>query len=313
MTQYVTPILLIIFNKLEEGKQVFQAIKEQKPVILFIAADGPRHDKVADKGKCEAIRKWVLDNIDWDCEVKTLFNNENKGCGKAVSEAITWFFENVNEGIILEDDCLPNDSFFRFCEENLAKYRDNTNISIISGNNFQRIQPMQIKSDYYFSVFPSSNGWATWKRSWDGFDYSLDRWNNINQAKLIGFLFKEKKYQLWWKNYFDWIYKTKPSDMWDFQFHFHCMLRKQLAIIPKVNLVSNIGYGPDATHSSDPNSYFANVPTLELQFPLNHPEEIIRHYEADVFIQQMLFGEVEVASPWKKLKRSVKRIINYTQ
>lgn len=307
------PILFIIFNKTKETQIVFSAIRKQEPTYLFIASDGPRKGIEGEKEKCDAIRKWVLDNIDWECEVKTLFHEENIGCGRGPSEAITWFLDNVDEGIILEDDCLPNDSFFKFCEENLHKYRNNSNISIISGNNFQLVQPMPIESDYYFSIFPSSNGWATWRRSWRGFDLDIKKWGTIDRSEFISFLFKEKKYKLWWENQFDWILQTRPTDMWDFQFHFHCMARKQLAVIPKVNLVRNIGYGVDATHSTDPNSYFANVPTMELQFPIKHPKTIIRNFDADIFIQKTLFGEAEIVTPWKKLKRSVKHLIKYKQ
>jgi len=306
-----TPVLFIIFNKQEETKRVFDAIRLQQPEQFFIAADGPRADKPGEVDKCKAVRKMVLEKIDWDCEVKTLFREENVGCGRGPSEAIAWFFEHVDEGIILEDDCLPNDSFFKFCAENLERYRNRPEISIVSGNNFQQVQPMTMDSDYYFSVFPSSNGWATWRRTWNKYDYFIRSWNTINQKDFLRFLFEERKYHLWWKRQFDWIYKEQPHDMWDFQFHFHCMARKQLAIIPKANLVTNIGYGPDATHSANPDSYFANVPTYELNFPLKHPERIERNYEADVFIQQMLFGEVEIVSSFRKLKRLVKRIIRY--
>ncbi len=310
-TQLSVPILFIIFNKVEETKKVFNTIRYMKPERFFIAADGPRIEKAGEAKKCTAIRKWVLNNIDWGCEIKTLFKDKNIGCGRGPSEAITWSFENVEEGIILEDDCLPNVSFFKFCKENLEKYRNNDRISIISGNNFQPVQPMDIIEDYYFSIFPSSNGWATWKRSWEGYDYRIKKWETINQKNFLKFLFKEKQYQAWWKYYLDWIYDNKPDDMWDFQFHFHTMIKKQLAIIPKVNLVKNIGYGPNATHSTDPNSYFANVPTHELKFPLIHPKKITRNYEADIFIQKNLFGKIEVPSQWKKFKRLIKKAIKY--
>jgi len=307
----VPPILFIIFNKREETKRVFNVIRGQQPSQLFIAADGPRHDKVDEAEKCLYVREWVLSQIDWHCEVKTLFRDQNVGCGRGPSEAISWFFEYVEEGIILEDDCLPNESFFSFCAELLEKHRDDTRISMVSGNNFQQKQPMDIDEDYYYSIFPSSNGWATWKRSWKGFDYTITNWPTVKKKKLRSFLFNEKKYSQWWIQYFDWIYRIKPNDMWDFQFHYHCMCRQQWALIPKANLVKNIGYGPDATHSQDPNSYFANVPTYNLSFPLQHPTRFQRNYEADVFIQQSLFGEVEVPSTYKKMKRAIKRLINY--
>ncbi len=305
------PILFIIFNKKEETKQVFQSIRLQKPAKLFIAADGARDDKEGEQEKCEYVRKWVLDHIDWDCEVKTLFRDKNVGCGHGPAEAITWFFENVDEGIILEDDCLPNLSFFSFCEELLPKYRNDNNISIVSGNNFQPNQPLKIEGDYYFSVFPSTNGWATWKRTWQDYDYYISKWKTIDRNNFLSFLFSEKKYQLWWKDRFDTIYNQKPDDMWDFQFYFHCMNRRQLAIIPKGNLVTNIGYGADATHSSDPDNYFANFKMYDLIFPISHPIERNRNEQADLFIQQNLFGEVEIVKPIKKVKRWIKRLIKY--
>lgn len=306
-----TPILFIIFNKEIATKIVFSTIQRIQPKKLFIAADGPRSEIPGESEKCASVRKMVLDSINWDCEVQTLFRDANIGCGRGPSEAISWFFNHVNEGIILEDDCYPNESFFKFCADNLEKYRYNDRISIVSGNNFQQRQPMTINSDYYYSVFPSSNGWATWRRTWEGYDYFIKKWSTMKKDDLLQFLFIEKKYQLWWKERFDIIFKEQPDDMWDFQFHFHCMARKQLAIIPKANLVSNIGYGPDATHSVDPNNYFANVPLIDLDFPLKHPGSISRNYEADLFIQQKLFGEVEIVSIYKKLKRLIKEVIKY--
>ena len=308
----MTPsILFIIFNKIEETKQVFNAIRKQKPLRLFIAADGPRPSKESETERCQQVRQWVLDSIDWKCDVKLLFRDKNVGCGRGPSEAITWFFSHVDEGIILEDDCLPNETFFTFCKQLLDTYRDNKEVSIISGNNFQKIQPTTINSDYYFSVFPSSNGWATWKRSWEGFDYHLSSWPKINKRKLKHFLFRENEYSQWWLDYFSWLYKNRPDDMWDFQFHYLCMIRNQLAIIPGVNLVKNIGYGPDATHSQNPDSYFANVMTHELAVPFRHPVGISRNYDADLFIQRMLFGRADVPSHFKKLKRLIKKVIRY--
>ena len=304
-------VLFIIFNKREETKRVFNVIRKQQPRRLFIAADGPRYGKEGEAEKCQYIREWVLNNIDWECELNTLFRDQNIGCGRGPSEAISWFFNHVDEGIILEDDCLPNETFFNFSADLLKKYRDNATISIISGNNFQLVQPMSLGVDYYFSLFPSTNGWAAWKRSWNDYEYHITSWPRLNKKKFLNSLFKEKKYQLWWKKLFDWAYEQSPDDTWDIQFHYHCMKRKQYAIIPAANLVSNIGYGPDATHSKDPNDYFANVPTYEIEFPLKHPDKIYRNYKADEFIQKKLFGEVVVDTNFKKIKRIIKKIIHY--
>lgn len=310
--RFTVPVLFLIFNRPETTQKVFEVIKNQKPSYLFIAADGPRMDKEGEAEKCRITRELVLQGIDWDCEVKTYFRNSNVGCGRNVSDAITWFFEHVPEGIILEDDCLPNASFFSFCAELLEKYRDNNAISAISGNNFQLQQPMLIEADYYYSLFPSSWGWATWRRSWQDYELYINKWEKIDKVSFLQYLFEENEYQLWWKNQYDYFFKERPIDTWDFQFHFQSMLRRQLAVIPKANLISNIGHGPDGTHFNNPDSYFANMPTYELDFPLKHPERIERNYEADVFIQDMLFGRAEVVSNFKKMKRLIKRLIKYT-
>ncbi|MBD2700677.1 nucleotide-diphospho-sugar transferase [Spirosoma sp. BT702] len=303
------PVLFIIFNKIEETKKVFETIRLYKPDQLFIAADGPRLTVDGENLTCSAIRSWIIDNIDWACDVHTLFREQNIGCGRGPSEAITWFFNHVEEGIILEDDCLPNQSFFTFCHELLSKYRHNQAISAISGNNFQPVQPMDISSDYYFSIFPSSWGWATWRRAWQGFDFNLSSWDKFKTASALKFIFSEQKYYLWWKHRFDWMYKDQPQDMWDFQFHYHSMMNRQLAIIPNANLVSNIGHGASGTHFQDPNAVIASLPTYDLSFPLNHPSRIARNYNADVYIQKLLFGEVEVVSLYKRFKRIVKQVI----
>ena len=160
----MTPaVLFIIFNRPETTQRVFDAIRLAKPTRLYIAADGPRENKTGEKELCEQARK-IAQNVDWDCEVKTLFQKENLGCGKAVSHAISWFFENEDMGIILEDDCLPHQSFFKYCEELLEKYKNNDRIGIISGNNFQKKRKIGSFS-YYFSDIVNIWGWATWARS----------------------------------------------------------------------------------------------------------------------------------------------------
>lgn len=306
---YTVPILFIIFNRFSETKEVFERIRLRKPINLYIAADGPRENIEGEREICNAIKLWVIQNIDWNCTIYTLFRDKNLGCGKAPAQAITWFFEQVEEGVILEDDCVPNDSFFTFCRDLLVRYRYNQRVSAISGNNFHYNQPMVLEPDYYFSSFPSSWGWATWRRAWLGFDIAITSWNSIKNKTVLRSTFKEKKYYLWWEQKFNWIYTEQPQDMWDFQFHFHSMMKKQLAIIPRVNLVSNIGHGINATHFHNPDSYIANIPTYELIFPLKHPSIIIRNYDADVYVQKMIFGESEIVSFSSRLKRFVKRVL----
>ncbi len=191
----------------------------------------------------------------------------------------------------------------------VEKYKNNNRISIISGNNFQEIQPMKIENDYYFSIFPSTWGWATWKRVWENYDISIKEWESINKSTFLSFLFKEKKYRKFWEKTFNQFAISNYCDTWDFQFYFHCMKRRQLAVIPKANLVSNIGHGTLATHTTCKNGYLDNMPRYELSFPIKHPLAIERNYEADFFVQKVLFGEIEMISLWKKIKRWIKKNI----
>jgi hypothetical protein len=168
------PVLLIIFNRLDTTRKVLNSLKEVKPKFLFIAADGPRLNIIGESERCEKVRNWVLENVDWDCEVKTLFRKHNLGCGYGPANAISWFFDNVKEGIILEDDCVPDTTFFEYCSILLEKYRDDNRISIISGTNIDKQKYFSPKSEsYFFSVFPLTWGWATWKRNWDNFDFQI--------------------------------------------------------------------------------------------------------------------------------------------
>lgn len=259
-----TPVLLLIFNRLETTKLVFEAIRQRQPAFLYIAADGPRTNKEGEKEITDFIRNYVIKNIDWDCEVKTLFRQENLGCGRAVSEAISWFFENVEQGIILEDDCLPDPSFFPFCEELLHYYKKDNEIFHISGNNFQD-NGAAYKYSYYYSKYPNSWGWASWRRAWKDFDFKLNHVDYKRKLQHINFFDKERKW------FFDSIDDIRNGDYlhtWDFQWLL-CNLNKK-AIIPSKNLVKNIGFGKDATHTFSETDSFLIRERNSIEFPLAH-------------------------------------------
>ena len=260
-----TPVLFLIFNRPDTTQKVFNAIKQAKPKQLFVAADGPREAKEGEKEKCEQARK-VIKQVDWNCEVKTLFRDKNLGCKIAVSSAIDWFFENVEEGIILEDDCLPSQSFFWFCRELLEYYRHDTRVLHIGGTN--PIDLIDTSNRYYFSKYNRIWGWATWKMAWKYFDYKIKHWPELKKEKIHYYFFnyKEAKY---WENIWDKIYQNK-IDTWDYQW-FLCRLIQGKAIIPCVNLVSNIGFGTDSTHTTDSNSSLSDLQKGEIVFPLLHP------------------------------------------
>lgn len=289
-----TAVLFLIFNRKNTAKLVFEEIRKAKPPRLYIASDGPRKNKEEEEVIVTQIREYILKQIDWDCEVKTLFRPENLGCGKAVSGAIDWFFENEEMGIILEDDCLPNQSFFRFCFENLERYKYDTRIAGITGDNFQQ---GKIRGDYsyYFSQFQFIWGWATWKRSWE-FNKHLKRdFGQIKKEFLI-------------KNPLPYKYSNKimlanaekalsgDIDTWDFSWIFSVIINNGLVITPQNNLVKNIGAGIDATHTSVMNPKFI-IENSKIEFPLKHPVLILQDKNADIYLFTKILEWIE---PWKK-------------
>lgn len=310
MEQYSTPILFVVFNRIETTKLVFESIRSIRPMKLFIAADGARVEKEGEFEKCEYVRSWILEHIDWDCEVKTLFRDQNLGCGYAPSEAISWFFNHVDEGIIIEDDCLPDRSFFEYCSVLLDYYRFDDQIGIISGSNFDRQGIYnQAGSDYFFSAIPYTWGWATWKRNWINYDYTIKGWGKTNKKVFLNYLFEDREFQLSWKKVFDEIYNTTPSDIWDYQFFFSCFQNKKISIVPSSNLITNIGHEDNATHTFNSESRQANVPLKSLNFPLQHPSLIMRNIEYDVFLQELCYGRVEYVTIRKRITRLIKRVL----
>lgn len=270
-----TPILFLIFNRPEKTFRVFEEIKKQKPQYLYIAADGARQNKQGEAELCSQTRA-VIENVDWDCEVKTLFREDNLGCKKAVSEGITWFFDNVEEGIILEDDCLPSESFFRFCEENLEKYRHDNRIMHISGEN-----PLDMEfgdASYYFSKIPHIWGWASWRRAWNLYDVEFQNFNYFIENNIIQNVFEEKESHKYWNRVFARV-KNGEINTWDYQWTYALFVNNGLSIVPNKNMVSNIGFGAvEATHTNE-NAKCANRKAYEMD-KIIHPEFIIPEKKA---------------------------------
>ncbi len=302
---FSTPILFLLFNRLDTVKRVFPEIKRQQPRSLYIAGDGPRPQKgEAEKQACAAVREWVLSEIDWDCDVHTLFREENLGCGKAVSGAITWFFEHEEEGIILEDDCLADPSFFRFCQEMLEKYRDCPQVMHISGNNNQDSMG-DYPCSYYFSVYSHIWGWAAWRRSWQGFDLGMEEWDTIRQdpgrvRELMFGVYTEgsRRYR---RMQFDLI-RRGEIDSWAYPYLFSLWRQKGLTVIPSVNLVENIGVGGDATHTTSLQSFRIRKKG-SLDFPLKHPPQIKLNQALDIKIEGRDYTYLSTKRVWDKLKK----------
>lgn len=273
-----TPVLFLIFNRPDVTELVFEAIKKAKPKKLFIAADGPRANKAGEKEKCEETRKLVLDRIDWECEVKTLFREENLGCKYAVSGAITWFFENAEEGIILEDDCLPDADFFIYCSELLEKYRDDSSVMHIGSNNFNNVSEKR-KSSYYFSHYVEIWGWATWRRAWKLYDPEMKSFPGLDKSNFLKNTFKSSAEREYWTNCFNTSFENKV-DTWDYQWVFCVYLNSGLCITPYTNLVTNLGFRPDATHTTTYHPAFSNMKALPIG-KLVHPAEVKVSWEDD--------------------------------
>ncbi len=252
-----TPLLLLIFNRPLTTHQVFQEVQRARPPRLYIAADGPRRDKESDIELCRKTRD-IVKEINWNCEVNTLFRDVNLGCKLAVSSAISWFFENEEKGIILEDDCFPHPTFFDFCETMLDRYNDDKRIVHIGGANFQN----GIKygnGDYYFSNLTHVWGWASWRRVWSNYDITMANWPQFKKENHLISLFRSQKIVANLERAFDRTFSNN-IDTWDYQYFFSNLCQNGMSIIPNVNLISNIGYTADATHVAAKNDRYANIP-----------------------------------------------------
>jgi hypothetical protein len=248
-SRFATPILLMVFNRPETTALVFQRIKSMRPTYLFVAADGPRPGVAGELQRCQDARG-IATAVDWPCHVQTFFRDRNLGCGLAVSSAITWFFDHVDEGIILEDDCVPSHSFFRFCRELLDFYRQDSEIMHVAGNSFQYGRSRGSAS-YYFSKYANVWGWASWRRAWKYYDFSL-----------------RPAWEL--------------RDTWDTQWQLSLERCKGVAVAPNANLVKNIGFGPGATHTK-PFERPSLLNAEEIEFPLVHPRQRAVNRAADIF------------------------------
>jgi len=283
MVSFDKPILFLVFNRPDHTARVFERIREVKPRYLFVAADGPRKNHPEDLKKCESVRKTILASIDWNCELKTLFRDNNLGCGLGVSGAITWFFEQVEDGIILEDDCLPDITFFDFCKTLLAHYADDKRVMHISGNNFQgKIYPAL--ASYYFSSYPHIWGWATWRRSWRAFDFALVKYDVAEirtSMKWYGFGKKERNH---WCQIFEKQADDSRVDTWDYQWTYAVFSNKGLSIVPQRNLVKNIGFGDEATHTPNENENYSKVQHENLIGEIIHPTELRIDKKADRYV-----------------------------
>lgn len=303
---FETPILFLVFNRPDTTALVLDSIKLVKPRKLFIAADGPRENREGDIDLCKRVRDLVIARIDWDCEVNTLFRENNLGCGRAVSEAISWFFTQVEEGIILEDDTLPNISFFKFCRNLLERYREDETIMHISGNNFQS-GIIRSDGDYYFSKYSHIWGWATWKRAWQKYDYLLSNWPDYKLFGLSRICNYDETQIKFWKKIFDEVY-SGLIDTWDYQWLFSIWFNKGVCVLPNLNLVINIGFREDATHTKESTSFLAKMKCHDI---ITFNEPTCYNRDADDFSFYNLFFSAEPTTKEKSSKMNFLKKLFY--
>jgi len=284
-----SPVLLLIFNRPSLTELVLNSIRLVKPNKLYIAADGPRKNKINEIDECNQARKIAL-NIDWDCEVITLFRDENLGCKKAVSSAISWFFEHEAEGIVLEDDCLPHEDFFRYCDLLLERYREDERIGLISGTSLcdlDRESMLTDGEDYFYNRYPSIWGWASWKRVWNDYDPKISSW--LTKQNDVINLIPSKTMKKINRKIFDNVFQDE-IDTWDYQVSYMLWLTGRMAIAPKYNLVQNIGFGCDATHTKNKSSHMVAKSKIDISnkliFPLRGPLNLTPNYLYSKWIEK---------------------------
>ena len=271
------PILFLIFNRPDTTAKVFERIRRMKPRMLYVAADGPRTNKPGESQLCEATRA-IVKGVDWDCKVYTRYSKTNQGCRVAVSTAIDWFFSRVDEGIILEDDCVPNDAFFQFCRSLLEFYRSDERIMHICGVSFQD-GAQRGNASYYFSSMNHVWGWATWKRAWEKYDVNVSAFPQLVESGVFASIFPDPEMRTFWIKRFNLVY-ARQRDTWDYQWQFAMSVNHGLSIVPNNNLVSNIGFGTDATHTTDSFHELGNRPTIDMK-NLIHPQFVVPNHDAD--------------------------------
>ncbi len=260
-----TPVLFLIYNRPEITRTTFDEIAKRKPKKLYVSADGPKDQGSMDK--CNKTRN-VVKSVDWDCEVQFNFSEKNLGCRDGVAAGINWFFSKEEAGIILEDDCVPSPDFFRFCRELLHHYRNDNRIMQINGRNFNRGWKRD-KYSYYFSKYCFVHGWATWKRAWNLYDKGMAQWSTIKEKRYYNDLFRTRdEAAIMFKRWN--LVQDGILDTWDAQWLFTIMVNSGLSITPNHNMIRNIGFGEEATHTKSASGNF-ETQYEKMDFPLVHP------------------------------------------
>ena len=282
--KFYTPVLLIGYNRPDCIIEVIEALKKVRPEKVYVFCDGPKIGDIENQNQVKMVRDICKKNIDWNCEIRTNYKDQNMGCRAGVKHAIDWFFSHEEAGIILEDDIVPIESFFTFCQEMLEFYKDDTRIAQICGLS-READTYPPEASYSFSRFPHIWCWATWSRSWKLYDNNMSNWNEIKNRGLFDQL-GDKNYSSYWTNHFN-LMSDGALDTWDYVWAYSVLTQNMISVVPKNNLISNIGFGELATHTSN---YSGQLPeTSSLEFPIIHPVDFIidDSVTADIAYQTM--------------------------
>ncbi|MDQ8202370.1 hypothetical protein [Pelagicoccus sp. SDUM812003] len=299
-----TPVAFFAFNRPDQTKRVFEAIRRARPTRLFVVLDGPRKTHPTDTQRVADVREAIESRLDWPCQIDRLYAEENMGCGRRVSSGLDYLFSSVEQAIILEDDCLPAPSFFPFCEELLSRYQDDESVMQIAGSNLIQSMP-PIEYSYYPSRHGPIWGWASWRRAWKHYDYSMASYASCETRRRVAQNFPSKVEQHIRMRHFRDCHLGK-IDTWDFQWLYAKIVRQGRTLIPKRNLVENIGFDSDATHTTNPDRSF-EITARDLDFPLVHP----RSLEPDRHLDELYFQQVFLrhTSPLHKAIMTLKETV----
>jgi hypothetical protein len=283
-----TPVAFFVFNRPEPTARVFAAIAEARPAKLLIVADGPRADRPGEAEQCAAVRE-IVSRVDWPCDVRTNLSDVNLGCKRRVSSGLDWVFEQVPEAIILEDDCVPDPTLFRFFDEMLARYRDDDRVMMVTGFNPIGRWKAEIQG-YHFSYCGSIWGWASWRRAWRFYDVEMRLWQDAEARQRVKDVFCEPELYEGRVATYDAVAQGKV-DTWDMQWSFARIVQSGLSVVPAVNLVSNVGFGPDATHTRKAQSPVAGLPTSSMTFPIRFHDYVAVDREYDRQFTRRMSGK----------------------
>ena len=280
-----TPLVFIVFNRPETTRRVWERICAARPQRLFVIADGPRPARPTDAELCAAVRQ-IVERTDWPCEVSREYSTPNLGAAARVSSGLDWVFTQVEEAIILEDDCLPDPTFFPFCTELLARYRDEPKVAQIAGCSFQG-ENHAGQTSYYFSRYPHGWGWATWRRAWKNYDHAMRAWREERGGDWLAQCVSHPAERRIWEQSFD-ATLSGGVDAWDYRWVLAVWRTGGLSLAPYRNLISNIGFGADATHTKG-SSLWASLPLAPMPFPLVHPAGFASDEAADERTGRLVF------------------------